>query len=76
MNRTQKFKYMRNFLRDNKIKDGFMKRGVYAAMFDMPKKLDKAMKMSKNENHKKYMEKMFLKIAKVAKSEKVLEKLK
>ena len=66
---------MRNYIRDNKIKDGFMKRGIYAAMFDMPKKMDKSLKMAKNDNHKNYMIQSFLKLAKVSRSEKVISQL-
>jgi len=75
MNRKQKFRYMRNYLRDKKIKDGFMKRGIYGSMFDMPKKIDKALKKAKNKNHKEYMIKTFLKVAKTAGSEKVISHL-
>lgn len=75
MNRKQTFRYMRNYIRDNKVKDGFMKRGIYAAMFDMPKKMEKSLKMAKNDNHREYMIRSFLKLAKVSGSEKIISQL-
>lgn len=76
MNRKQKYKYMKKYIREKKIKDSFMKRGIYAAMFNMPKKMEKSLKEAKNKEHKKYMMKTFLKIALVSKSEIVIELLK
>jgi len=75
MNRKQTFRYMRNYIRDNKIKDGFMKRGVYAAMFDMPKKMEKSLKMAKNDNHKEYMIRSFIKLARTSKSQNIISML-
>jgi len=66
---------MRNYIRDNKVKDGFMKRGIYAAMFDMPKKMEKSLKIAKNDNHREYMIRSFLKLAKVSGSEKIISQL-
>jgi hypothetical protein len=76
MTRKQKYKYMKKYLREKKIKDSFMKRGIYAAMFDMPKKMEKALKESKNKNHKEYMIRTFLKISLKSKSENVIKLLK
>jgi mannitol/fructose-specific phosphotransferase system IIA component (Ntr-type) len=72
MNRKQKFKYMKTFIREKKIKDGFMKRGIYGSMLDIPKKIEKSIKMAKNKNHKNYMLNTFEKLAKVSKSYNVL----
>jgi len=70
--RKDKFRYLRNYIRNHKIKDGFMKRGIYGSLFDDPKKVKKALKEAKNENHKNYMIRTFLKIANKAGSKQVL----
>lgn len=76
MNRKQKYKYMRRFFRDKKIKDGFIKRGIYGAVFNIPKKIERSLKEAKNNNHKEYMIKMFLKLAINSKSDLVINLLK
>lgn len=73
--RNHKFKYLRTFIREKKIKDGFMKRGIYASLFNLPKKMKKSLSAAKNRNHKEYMINTFLKIARKAESKEVIDLL-
>lgn len=76
MNRKQKFKYMRNFIREKKIKDGNIKRGIYGSLFNIPKKVEKALKKVKNKNHEKYMKNIFLNMAKKGESNEIIQLIK
>jgi len=73
MNRKQKFRYMRNYVKEKKIKQSEIKRGIYGSLFNLPKKVKKALKKAKNENHKKYMIITFKNFAKKGNSKEALQ---
>ena len=75
MNRKQKFRYMRDFIGEYKIKDGDIKRGLYGSLFNLPKKVKKALKKAKNRNHEEYMKRIFIKMAEKGKSNEVIKLL-
>jgi len=73
--RKIKLKFYRDYVGQKKIKEGFMKRGIYGSVFDMPKKINRALKHSKNNNHRDYMINTFKKIAEKFNNKKILEVL-
>ena len=70
-----KHKYLRSFIKENKIKDPKIKSALYGAMFDIPKKVEKGITLAKNKNHREYLEKMFLKIAIIGRSNNIINYL-
>ena len=74
--RKFRHKYLRQYIKSNKITDSIIKSALYGAMFDFPKKVNKGLLFSKNDKHKNYLLKMFLKIAIVGKSRNTLKLLK
>lgn len=76
MKRKQKYKYLRYIIREKKIKDGFMKRGIFGSIFDRPEKIKRALKLAKNNNHRDYMIRIFMKLAEKSGSENVKNELK
>jgi len=75
MTRKRKFRYLRDYTKEKKLKDAFMKRGVYGAIFDIPKKINRALVFAKNDNHRTYMIDIFRKLARRHESKKTLELL-
>jgi len=67
-----KHKYLRTFIKNKKIKEPFLKRALYGAMFDHPKKIKKVLNLAKNENHKNYILSLIRKLAIIGKSNNVL----
>jgi len=55
-----KHSYFKNIVRRKKIKDSFVKSGLYGAIFNIPKKVKRALKKAKNENHFNYLKSLFL----------------
>ena len=55
-----KHSYFKNIIKRKKIKDGFVKSGIYGSIFNLPKKVERALKKSKNENHYNYLKSLFL----------------
>lgn len=55
MNRKQKFKYFRTYIKKNKIKDGKLKSAIYGIIFNFPKKINKYLKLSDNNINNNYL---------------------
>jgi len=70
-----KHKYLRTFIKTKNIKEPILKRALYGAMFDHPKKVKKGLLFSKNYNHKNYILSLVKKIAIIGKSNNVLSLL-
>jgi hypothetical protein len=76
--KSNKFKhrYLRDFIRENKIKEPFLKSGLYGAVFNLPKKIKRSLIKAKNENHRNYLNNLFLNISKKCNSREVIKLLK
>ena len=74
MKTKYKHRYLRRFLKEKKIKDGYLKSCLYGAMFDLPKKVEKNLNLIGHPNHREHILKYVLKLAYLGKSNNVINK--
>jgi hypothetical protein len=66
-----KHKYLRYFIRTNNIKENYIKRGIYGAIFNHPKKIKRCLN-NLNSNKTDFYLNIFFKLAKQFNSKEVI----